>query len=141
MDRRSISVYSILRRTLTASSPNQGKDSEEVYLRPARPGDEAAVAQAHVRAWQQGYRGLLPDDYLDRLDPLARASRYTFGDDGPDRPHTTVVVDGDSMWMLVGNQRAERFYRIDGWKPDGQRRLQEVHGIDVDEVRYHRSLE
>ena len=167
-----------------------------MLLRPARPGDEAAVAQVHVRAWQQAYRGLLPDEYLDRLDPSERASRYTFGGDDPGGPHTTVAVDDDSicgfaatgpcrdpdrpgagelyaiyvdpnhwgrglgralidaarrgfvdqhledavLWMLVGNQRADRFYRIDGWRPDGQRRMQEIHGIDVDEVRYHRTL-
>lgn len=167
-----------------------------MLLRPARPGDEAAVAQVHVRAWQQAYRGLLPDEYLDRLDPSERASRYTFGGDDPGGPHTTVAVDDDSicgfaatgpcrdpdrpgagelyaiyvdpnhwgrglgralidaarrgfvdqhledavLWMLVGNQRADRFYRIDGWRPDGQRRMQEIHGIDVDEVRYFRSL-
>lgn len=44
------------------------------------------------------------------------------------------------LWVLVGNERAERFYRIDGWKPDGHRRLDEVHGIAVDEVRFVRSL-
>jgi hypothetical protein len=44
------------------------------------------------------------------------------------------------LWVLVGNERAERFYRIDGWGPDGQRRLQCVHGITVDEIRYFRSL-
>lgn len=44
------------------------------------------------------------------------------------------------LWVLVGNERAERFYQIDGWAPDGQRRIQEVHGITVDEIRYRRSL-
>lgn len=44
------------------------------------------------------------------------------------------------LWVLTGNERAEQFYRIDGWRPDGQRRLQEVHGIEVDELRYVRSL-
>ena len=36
--------------------------------------------------------------------------------------------------------RAERFYDMDGWRPDGQRRLVEVHGITVDEIRYLRPL-
>lgn len=150
----------------------------------------------HVRSWQQGYRGLLPDDYLDHLDPADRAARYTFGGDDPLRPYTTVAVDGDQicgfastgpcrdtdrpaaaelyalyvdpgwwhrgvgkelidtarqrladqsfreavLWVLLGNARAERFYRIDGWRPDGQRRLQGLHGIEVDEIRYVRAL-
>ena len=52
-----------------------------------------------------------------------------------DRGFTEAV-----LWLLVGNARAERFYQTDGWQPDGERRLEEVHGITVDEVRYVRSL-
>ncbi len=45
------------------------------------------------------------------------------------------------LWVLVGNQRAQRFYRIDGWSPDGSRRREEeVHGVPIDETRYRRSL-
>ena len=44
------------------------------------------------------------------------------------------------LWVLVGNQRAQRFYRVDGWLPDGSRRDQEVWGITVDEIRYRRPL-
>ena len=44
------------------------------------------------------------------------------------------------LWVLVGNERAARFYRIDGWLPDGSRRFAEVHGVTVDEVRYCRAL-
>ncbi len=32
------------------------------------PSDVADVARAHVRAWQEAYRGLMPDAYLDGLD-------------------------------------------------------------------------
>lgn len=167
-----------------------------MYLRVAVPGDEDAVAAVHVLSWQHAYRGLMPDDYLDHLDPAARAARYTFGRGEPGRPYTTVAVDGGGicgfattgpcrdadkadagelfaiyvhpdwwsrgvgrtligaarqhlvgqeyleavLWVLVGNGRAERFYLTDGWEPDGRRRLQEVQGIRVDEVRYIRSL-
>ncbi|GAC1604527.1 MAG: GNAT family N-acetyltransferase [Acidimicrobiales bacterium] len=45
-----------------------------------------------------------------------------------------------SLWVLVGNARADRFYRSDGWLPDGSRRRVPVHGIEVDEVRYHTPL-
>ena len=44
------------------------------------------------------------------------------------------------LWVLVGNERADRFYRVDGWLPDGARRRVEAWGIDVDEVRMHRPL-
>lgn len=173
-----------------------GSLSSGVVLRRAEPDDNEAVATVHVRSWQAAYRGLLPDGYLDALEPADRADRYTFGDVSPGGPVTTVAVDehvicgfatagacGDSgtpdagellaiyvdpgwwnrgvgrilirdardrlvadgfaeavLWVLVGNDRAEHFYRIDGWRPDGQRRTEEVHGITVDELRYRRPL-
>jgi GNAT superfamily N-acetyltransferase len=45
-----------------------------------------------------------------------------------------------SLWVLAGNERAERFYRLDGWAPDGSKRADQVWGVSVDEVRYCRSL-
>ena len=44
------------------------------------------------------------------------------------------------LWVLVGNVRAERFYRIDRWAPDGLRRTESVWGVRVDEIRYQRAL-
>jgi GNAT superfamily N-acetyltransferase len=45
------------------------------------------------------------------------------------------------LWVLVGNARAERFYRIDQWMPDGHRRTDSGwKGIVVNEVRYQRGL-
>ncbi len=44
------------------------------------------------------------------------------------------------LWVLVGNQRAERFYATDGWGPDGDRRTEVVWGVAVDEIRYRRAL-
>lgn len=44
------------------------------------------------------------------------------------------------LWVLTGNDRAERFYRKDQWTPDGTRRTDTVWNIAVDEVRYRRSL-
>jgi GNAT superfamily N-acetyltransferase len=62
-------------------------------LRLAVPADALAVARIHVRAWQAGYRGLLPAAYLDALRAEDRAPRYTF--DRLDGPRTIVaVVDG-----------------------------------------------
>jgi ribosomal protein S18 acetylase RimI-like enzyme len=44
------------------------------------------------------------------------------------------------LWVLANNARAERFYQIDRWAPDGHRRTDSVWGITVDEVRYLRGL-
>jgi len=59
-------------------------------LRPAVPADALAVARVHVRAWQAGYRGILPAAYLDGLRPEDRAARYTF--DRTDGPRTIVAI-------------------------------------------------
>jgi len=154
------------------------------------------VARVRVRSWQAGYRGLLPDDYLDQLRPEDRAAKYTFGSPDPDKPATIVAADGGTicgfatvapargpdvpgygelaalyvdpdywgrrigaalvsaartrlvelgfrdaiLWVLKGNARAERFYALDQWVPDGLLRTQSVWKIVVDEARYRRAL-
>lgn len=45
-------------------------------VRPASPEDAARLAAIHVRSWQVAYRGLLPDEYLDRLEPADRVERW-----------------------------------------------------------------
>ncbi|HEX3987236.1 MAG TPA: GNAT family N-acetyltransferase, partial [Acidobacteriaceae bacterium] len=40
------------------------------------------------------------------------------------------------LWMLEGNARTDRFYRADGWLPDGTRRTETMWGITVNELRY-----
>jgi len=62
-------------------------------VREAEAADKPAVAGVHVRSWQAAYRGLLPDGYLDGLDPDDRAARYTFGSDDPLRQSTIVSVE------------------------------------------------
>lgn len=44
------------------------------------------------------------------------------------------------LWVLEGNQRADRFYRTDRWLPDGQRRVETIWNITVNEVRYQCDL-
>jgi GNAT superfamily N-acetyltransferase len=156
-------------------------------LRAAIPGDEMAVATVHVRSWQVGYRGLLPDSYLDALRPEDRAARYTFGVEG--KPATIVAVkegairgfattqvvggvgelvgfyvdpdwwnrrlgvalitaarsslaglDEITLWLLRGNARGEKFYRADGWTPDGAQRTETIWGATIDELRFRRTL-
>ena len=63
-------------------------------IRPAKPADADGVAAVHVRSWQIGYHGLLPDDYLAGLRPQDRSQRYTFEDADPTQPATLVAVEG-----------------------------------------------
>src|SRR5215218_1600352 len=43
------------------------------------------------------------------------------------------------LWVLAGNERAERFYRADGWIHDGAGREEEIWGVSAEEVRYRRA--
>jgi GNAT superfamily N-acetyltransferase len=171
-------------------------NSQTVLLRSAAPDDSLAVAQVHVQSWQVAYRGLMQDEYLDKLRPEDRAKRYDFGASDPSKPSTIVAVDGSVivgfatlapatdldargdgelcalyvdperwgrkigralierartrlssfgfqravLWVMAGNLRAERFYRRDGWEPDGMRRTDSVWGVSVDEIRFRRPL-
>lgn len=43
--------------------------------------------------------------------------------------------DSAVLWVLAGNQQAQRFYRADGWHLDGQHRTEQRGGWTVEEVR------
>lgn len=64
-----------------------------MLVRDARPDDALAIARVHVRSWQVGYRGLLPDDCLDRMKAEDRAARYTLGSGDLGQPATLVAED------------------------------------------------
>lgn len=72
-----------------------------VELRDARRGDEPAVAELHVRSWQEAYRGLMPDEFLDGLDPRDRAEWYTFGSSEDGAPTTVLAVSGERITGFV----------------------------------------
>jgi GNAT superfamily N-acetyltransferase len=72
-------------------------NTHAMFLRPAEPADALTVARVHVRAWQVGYRHLLPAEYLDALRPEERAQRYTFGSNDPTLPFTIVATEQNEI--------------------------------------------
>lgn len=50
--------------------------ASDYLIFPPGPDDAEALADVHVRAWRQTYRGLLPDLYLDRLSEPLHARRW-----------------------------------------------------------------
>ncbi|MGH8297550.1 MAG: GNAT family N-acetyltransferase [Steroidobacteraceae bacterium] len=62
------------------------------------------------------------------LGPAARSELYDLG------------FRKAMLWVVSGNARAQRFYRADGWIPDGLRRVRQVGGLTLDTVRYSRTL-
>src|SRR5512136_2512469 len=45
-------------------------------LRRATPDDATAIARLHVDSWRSAYRGVVPDEFLDSMDPDKRARRF-----------------------------------------------------------------
>lgn len=45
------------------------------------------------------------------------------------------------LWVLVGNDRACRFYERHGWRTDGAQVVKDVHDCPVPELRYRRPLD
>lgn len=43
------------------------------------------------------------------------------------------------LWVLAGNERAERFYRAAGWEEDGEK-VEDFQGATVTERRYRKAL-
>jgi GNAT superfamily N-acetyltransferase len=64
------------------------------FVRPATPADCDTIGLVHVRSWQSAYRGKMPQDYLDELDPVHRAQvwRRILEQDQPSRGGILVAV-------------------------------------------------
>jgi ribosomal protein S18 acetylase RimI-like enzyme len=45
-----------------------------------------------------------------------------------------------TLWVLVTNHPAQRFYRMAGFEPDGATKHDELDRFTVDEIRFHRRL-
>jgi ribosomal protein S18 acetylase RimI-like enzyme len=55
-----------------ASPVAGGSAKPMVTIRRATTNDAARITETHVRSWQSAYRGIIPQDYLDSLDPAER---------------------------------------------------------------------
>jgi GNAT superfamily N-acetyltransferase len=103
-----------------------------VELREARRGDELAVAEVHVRSWQEAYRGLMPDEYLDALDPHDRAAVYTFELDDPAAPRTVLAVEASED----GEERILGFTTFHPSRDEDLPAFGEIAALYVDPDRY-----
>jgi ribosomal protein S18 acetylase RimI-like enzyme len=97
------------------------------HLREARRGDEIAVAEVHVRSWQEAYREIMPADFLAALDPKDRAERYEF--ENAEGPTTVVAVE-------VGEEEITGFVTFGGSRDADAEGLAEIYALYVDPGRY-----
>jgi ribosomal protein S18 acetylase RimI-like enzyme len=66
-------------------------------IRAAAVDDADAMGRLHVRAWQRAYRGVMPDAYLDALQPSERADMWRGGIARPGVPPVLVATLDDTV--------------------------------------------
>jgi ribosomal protein S18 acetylase RimI-like enzyme len=70
-------------------------------IRAAKPEDARPIAEVHVASWRDAYRGLLPDDYLEKLSVDERAAQRLVWFADP-VPGSGVLVAEDDAGRVVG---------------------------------------
>ncbi len=104
---------------MTAGSPQ---------IRAAEPRDAVALGRVHVRVWQATYRGMMPDAFLDGLDPAERGAMWalSLATTRPESSRLVVCVhpqDDPVGFALVGPLR-------DGGADESK--LGELYAINLD---------
>jgi ribosomal protein S18 acetylase RimI-like enzyme len=101
--------------------------------------DGAVVGFAGVGASREGEGvGELYTIYVDPAHWGTGAGRELIA-----RAEESLAASGFAeavLWVLEGNDRAERFYRAAGWTHDGGRKVEVFQGAEVTEVRYRKPL-
>lgn len=72
-------------------------------IRTPVPDDAAALGLVHVLAWQKGYTGgLMPQEYLDSLEPADRAAMWAEALGSPPRSDLVARFVADDRATVVG---------------------------------------
>ena len=89
-------------------------------IRHAESRDAASLARVHVNAWRSAYKGLLPDEYLARLN-YEKRWRWFLEHAGETSPATFVIVESGVVlgFLTVGACRDAALPATTG----------EIHGI------------
>jgi ribosomal protein S18 acetylase RimI-like enzyme len=77
-----------------------GQVDSQFVVFPAGPADAEALGRAHVIAWRETYRGLLPDAYLARMSEEAHARRFVHALLKPGADDVTLAAA--DRWGIVG---------------------------------------
>src|SRR5262245_24833938 len=67
-----------------------------IRARPAIPADADAIARIHVAAWDESYRGLLPDSVIDSRSIEMRREQWRSGLAMSNADPTVVVALGEN---------------------------------------------
>lgn len=73
-----------------------------MFLRPAVLSDASAIAEVHVRAWRETYRGIMTDAVLDGLSVEASAQRWSAAISALSEKRQLLCVAVDDLDTIVG---------------------------------------
>ena len=71
--------------------------SGPVKLRPARPGDAAAIARVHVETWRAAYAGVVPDAYLVAMTESKQALQWNHTIRSAVAPEVVLVAESSDL--------------------------------------------
>jgi GNAT superfamily N-acetyltransferase len=100
-------------------------------VRAATAADVMAIAEVHVRGWQEAYVGQMPQAHLDSLSVERRAMQWTETLAATDWPAQGILVLEDDG-AVVG------FASICPWRHDGEDSIGEVAGIYLRQAAWGR---
>ncbi|GAA5017122.1 GNAT family N-acetyltransferase [Actinopolymorpha pittospori] len=63
----------------------------EYAIRPPRPADATSLGHVHIRIWREAYVGLMPQQFLDKLDPRQSTIRWLTMLEQPDERVTRLI--------------------------------------------------
>jgi GNAT superfamily N-acetyltransferase len=86
--------------------------SREIVCRPATRADLTGIATIRIRAWQEAYRGSVPQDYLDSLDVAEEVARW--GHRPLDGQHVAEANGSLVGWLSVGPYRPDEGEQVPG---------------------------
>ena len=77
-------------------------------IRPAKLIDAHAIAEVHVSTWQEAYRNIVPDKYLQSLSIDKREEQWCSSIERGN-PELWVAVNGSEIvgWVAFGPSRDE----------------------------------
>ena len=91
------------------TSQNPGNDMSGSIIRPAEMNDSEGIAYVHVTAWQETYRGLMPDSVLEALSVERRARQWRETlQDVTSAYHSTLVAEHAGKIVGFVNYGRER---------------------------------
>ncbi len=103
----------------------------EHVIFPAGPDDAEALAQLHVAAWRESYRGLIADSFLDRMSVPAHAARF----------HRSLVRPGEhDATLAAANRDGLTGYAAGGPSRTRQAGQAEIHTLYVRLAAQRRGL-